>query len=383
MGLFDKIKGILFDEEVVEVPVNSDELPEREPKSVKKEELRGFKDYHSEDVVEEDTIKEVVIPKEEEVVKEEKVLPERTFNMPIDFEMEEELPLRSRVTSDEDTLEYRLEPRVEREVPKVIDTPRRNEEVKDYKKIISEKEETTFKKPFRVTPIISPVYGILDKNYTPDEVVERRESINRINNNVTRPRTFGPVSYNDQPLPKAKTVESKSLKEELVELNSTISDLIEDTIEEKVSSPSVEITRTEVIVSEPNRVIESVTEETVYNPVVEEEVVIPPEEDIVIQTPNYDDFETSGIENEYIGNNNIEDAFESTSEFNTINETDKFDSVEEEESPISIEQIINNPDSLDNEEDHLDDTIETDLFNLIDSMYKHDDEDEDALDSEE
>lgn len=381
MGLFDKIKGILFDEEEVEIPVNSDELPEREPKTIKKEEVRGFKDYHSEEVVEEDTIKEVVIPKEE--VKEEKVLPERTFNMPIDFEMEEELPLRSRVSNNEDTLEYRIENRVEREIPKVIETPRRNEEVKDYKKIINEKEETTFKKPFRVTPIISPVYGILDKNYTPDEVVERRESINRVNNNVTRPRTFGPVSYNDQPLPKAKVVENKSLKEELVELNSTISDLIEDANLDNTSAPSVEITRTEVVVSEPNRVTSTITEEKVYtNASLEETTMIPEEEDIVIQTPNYDEIETSGIENEYIGNNNIEDAFESTSEFNTINETDKFDS-DEDDSPISIEQIINNPDSLDNEEDHLDDTIETDLFNLIDSMYKHDDEDEDSLDSEE
>lgn len=380
MGLFDKIKGILFDEEVVDVPINSDELPEREPKKVTTEEVRGFRDYHSEENTEEDTIKEVVIPKEEVKVEEEDK-PERTFNMPIDFEMEEELPLRSRVTSDEDTLEYRID-RPEREVVKVIETPRRNEEVKDYKKIISEKEETTFKKPFRVTPIISPVYGILDKNYTPDEVVERRESINRINNNVTRPRTFGPVSYNDQPLPKARVSEVNNLKEELVELNTTISELIEDSVNESPSHPSVEITRTEVIVSEPNRVIEQVTEETVYNPVIEEEVVqIPEEEDIVIQTPNYDELETSGIENEYIGNNNIEDAFESTSEFNRINETDLQE--EKAEPPISIEEIINNPDSLDNEEDHLDDTIETDLFNLIDSMYRHDEDDDEALDSEE
>ena len=36
MGLFDKIKGILFDEEVVDVPVNSYELPERTPKKEKR-----------------------------------------------------------------------------------------------------------------------------------------------------------------------------------------------------------------------------------------------------------------------------------------------------------------------------------------------------------
>ena len=95
----------------------------------------------------------------------------------------------------------------------------------------------------------------------------------------------------------------------------------------------------------------------------------------IIVTPNYDEFETSGIENAYIGNNNIEDAFESTGEFNRIREFDERKDVEEE-TPISIEEIINNKDNLEDEDDHLDDTIETDLFNLIDSMYKRSDEDD-------
>ena len=42
MGLLDKIKGILFDEEEVEVPVDDTELPERTPKKQAKPEARGL-----------------------------------------------------------------------------------------------------------------------------------------------------------------------------------------------------------------------------------------------------------------------------------------------------------------------------------------------------
>lgn len=75
---------------------------------------------------------------------------------------------------------------------------------------------------------------------------------------------------------------------------------------------------------------------------------------------------TSGIENEYIGNNNIEDAFESTSEFDSINESDT--EVEDITPTVDIDNLIK-----DEDDENLDDTIETNLFNLIDSMYKSDD----------
>ena len=76
----------------------------------------------------------------------------------------------------------------------------------------------------------------------------------------------------------------------------------------------------------------------------------------------------------------IEDAFESTSELERINYEDEHNEVEEE---VKTDDIINeisnevfNEDIKEDEDAHLDDTIETDLFNLIDSMYKSNDEDE-------
>jgi hypothetical protein len=216
------------------------------------------------------------------------------------------------------------------------------EEVKDYRKMVSTKKEDT-KKPFKVTPVISPVYGILDKNYTADDVLEKRELINKTNSGV-KPRMFGPVSYNDQPLPTLKK-SNTTLKEDLVELNETVNELI-----------------TEPVVSES---IENV------------------EEDIVIQTENYDDYETSSIENEYIGNNNIEDAFDTTDEYKAINEHDNEESIQDDNlddtvPSIDVEALIDKNDDDDDDDENLDNTIETDLFNLIDSMYKSDDKESDG-----
>lgn len=377
MGLMDKFKKILFDEEGVDVPVNEDELPDNSSRVIKnevKEEVRnqGFRDYNAlSDDEDDDIIKEVKIPKEEV---ETEVPVKKSFNLPIDFDIEEPIPQRSR--SYEDTDEYVVNdfPSVKstevrrpdemrrelRDLTRVVESPKKQEEVKDYKRIVTEKEEVQTKKPFRVTPIISPVYGILDKNYTADEVVERREQINRINNSVSKTRTYGPVSYNDQPLPKTKYGKN-NLKDELVELNTTINEMINEPVSvDDGKAREIEITKT-IRVSE-------------QAPVVEETVAQPQnQEDEIIMTPNYDDYETTSIEEQYIGNNNIEDAFESTTELERINAKDAREEVVPEP---SIEEIINNAENYE-EEHHLEDTIETDLFNLIDSMYKKDDDLED------
>ena len=51
---------------------------------------------------------------------------------------------------------------------------------------------TKEKPTFKPTPIISPIYGILDKNYSKDDIVERKDSKER-NNNVTRNDKFDQV----------------------------------------------------------------------------------------------------------------------------------------------------------------------------------------------
>lgn len=312
MGLMDKVKKILFDEDEIEVPVKSDELPKRE---VKKETFpsRGSFINHHEDseVEEEDPIKEVIVPKEEEKEKEE--LPQRkTFNF-----------------ADDDDFDYmpRREVKKEVEEPKsssrysmynAYDEVKKRENVsnssfhaglqedKDYKKLIKTEEKERDKKPFKVTPVISPVYGYIDV----DKKIEEQKKV-EIKEEKPQVRNFGPVSYNSERI--SKTIEKK---------------------EEKV-----------------------------------EEVVIP--EKIEVED-SLDDIKTSGIENEYLGNNNIEESFESTSELETINDADSkmLEDDDFEYSPQTIEESEEEK----QENDKLEDTIETDLFNLIDSMYKDDEE---------
>lgn len=384
MGLMDKVKKILFDEDVIEVPVDSDELPERTPKKVKRDEpveKKGVIEYHNdEEEIEEDTIKEVIIPKEEPVEEKKK------FNFPEDIDFEPELPSRSRNYDDID-LSFREEKEVIKSEPKrdfnIFDEPVRSQkEVKDYRKMLSEDGSKNEKKPFKNTPVISPVWGILDKNYKPEEIVEKKEVLNKINTGAM-PRSYGPVSYNDQPLPTAKkkpvVEESTSLKEDLVELNTTISELINDTVSPREIMKQVEY-REEVEEEVPKHSIEDYHAEENYAA----------NDDEIIQTTNYDDFDTieesvitsrytedteesqSSIEIEEIGNNSIEDAFETTSEFNRINERDNID--DEEEPLIDLESLINKSEEIEDDDECLDNTIETDLFNLIDSMYKDDEE---------
>lgn len=155
MGIFGKIKNIFYDEEIVEVP---EEKKEERPK-----------------------IEEVTIPKKEEVnvetvkpiyTERELFKTESTFKFPIlDDEEEEPIKTRSRVnalelekTRKETTRETRNESRVDNRFNNTYNGNTRKEVEKP-------KEEKTFKP----SPIISPVYGILDNNYTKEELKERQK----------------------------------------------------------------------------------------------------------------------------------------------------------------------------------------------------------------
>lgn len=313
MGLMDKVKKILFDEDEIEVPVKSDTLPKRE---AKKEEFpsRGSFINHHEQEEEENPIKEIIVPAYEE----KKEVPERrSFKLPDDDDFdfmprikEEEKVEEEVIRGREATPEYNEFRRVETQTK--VSREYGLQENKDYKKLIKDEEikikEEKEKKPFTVTPVISPVYGIID---TDNVEVPKREVREEVEVVQTR-RNFGPVSYNDQPsIPKE---EKKSVE-----------------VLEKVSI-----------------------------------------DDVVNDSDDDENIQTSGIENEYLGNNSIEESFESTSELETINEEDsKF--VEGEKVDYTP-QTIEESEEEKRENEKLEDTIETDLFNLIDSMYK-DDED--------
>ncbi len=386
MGLMNKIKGILFDEDEIEVQVDSDELPGMPPKEVKHLDRKvssGIIEHHREEEVEEDTIKEIVIPSYDEQTDIKPIKETNKFDLVDDEEMDRDFPINnedkeipsrtlddfdvdfnygSRSSLDKEDKYYKTVDEVRKEYNIGTPVKKHSEEIKDYRKMLNNEPENT-KKPFTVTPVISPVYGILDKNYKADEIEEKRELISKTNSGV-KPRMFGPVSYNDEPLPTLKKSETP-LKKDLVELNTTINELISDSITSDDVETAVKKKRKEKVVEE-----ELKTEEDI--PV---SVEVPDEEEI-IKTENYDEYENTSIENEYIGNNNIEDAFDSTDEYKRINESDdKLDSLDDTESSIDVDALIDKKDD-DDDDQELNNTIETDLFNLIDSMYKSDDKEE-------
>ena len=306
MGLMDKVKKILFDEDEIEVPVKSDELPKRE---VKKETYpsRGSFINHHEETEEENPIKEVIVPKEKE---EEKVSVKerRTFNFVDDEDFDYTPPKEpvKKVEEERITSRYSMYNAYD-EIKKKENNSSFHaglQENKDYKKLINVEEKEKDKKPFKVTPVISPVYGYIDvdkKVEPPKREIKEEEK--------TPIRNFGPVSYN----------------------------------EERVSK-----------IAEKHEEIEN--------------IVIPEKIEV---DDTFDDIKTSGIENEYLGNNNIEESFESTHELETINEVDNHLKDEDFE---YTPQTITESDEEKRENEKLEDTIETDLFNLIDSMYKDDEE---------
>lgn len=461
MGVVDKLKKILFDEEDVEIPVNSGELPERElrivaDKQEKKvatrsskreaEPIRGFKDYHISDDDDEDTIVELKVPKEEE--EEQPPVQEKRIRFPIDdFDDEDEeeyiptrsvreeepksAPSRNESTRNESTRSESS--RIPKYISDIANEQKKEpREEKDYRKIIHDLDEEN-KKPFEVTPIISPVFGVLNKNYKQEELAEKKALITQTNSGA-KSRLYGPVSYNDAPLPKPPVFEAKKngLKEELVELNSTISDLISD---------NNSIDESDIEIPAKLEVDEDFTETIDIPKIIEHDRY--DDEDFIIETENYDEIPSS-IETTSTVHTNIEDAFEPTSEFDSITDYDREvekRSIEEsisedeyeEDEPINyeeefvashkieededleesdleeveikedkvvskkgkkvksevIEKVAEDDDDdekvyeeyeKESDDERLTETIETDLFNLIDSMYKDDEDEEDSED---
>ena len=168
MSVFKKIKDVLFDIE------DDEEETTYEKKSVVKES---------------NPIKEVKMPVEvndNDVVSEP---PKKTsnFNFPLDFD--DDLPTRSDKNSsvnkrnsysqtnsnnsffDDD---YDV-PRRNRDEYVVKEPERKKEQPRDYSKFLQQKKEEK-KKIFTPSPVISPVYGVLNQNYTKDDVIIKTDT---------------------------------------------------------------------------------------------------------------------------------------------------------------------------------------------------------------
>lgn len=297
MGLFGKIKNIFYDEEIVDVP--------EEPKSVEKPKIEEVKVEKKVEPIKRETpvINTTPTYSEREIFTRETT---NTFKFPM-LDEEEVKPVRTRVNALESA---RMEKKKE-ETEKA-----RTDKYKDLFK----ENTTTSSKPdriFKPSPVISPVYGVLDKNYTREEIIERQENITR----TTNPKD---MNYDAVRRKAYGTLED--------ELESTLSKLSEPEIHEKVEKP---VTK-------------------------EEEKSI---EDLLNEIEGNRNMSIGDIE-EKIKDKMEEEEEKSISDDEFLKEFMARTSKKEEET-IKEEKATTKEEDVD-----ADKTLEHDLFNLIDSMYE-------------
>ena len=168
MGLISKIKDIFYDpveddeDEKVELPKKEfqrSEITRREVKPEEKEEVKIVKNEVVDNVKSENTFGERDLFRSE-----------RTFNFTeFDDDDEPEVPA-PRVNALE----------IEKRPARVIETPAR--------------EVNTKPKAFKPSPVISPIYGILDKDYVKEEIKERKIEKEREKEKITQKQT-GALNY--------------------------------------------------------------------------------------------------------------------------------------------------------------------------------------------
>lgn len=296
MGLFGKIKNIFYDEEIVDVP--------EEPKSVEKPKIEEVKVEKKVEPIKRETpvINTTPTYSEREIFTRETT---NTFKFPM-LDEEGVKPARTRVNALESA---RMEKKKE-ETEKA-----RTDKYKDLFK----ENTTASSKPdriFKPSPVISPVYGVLDKNYTREEIIERQENITR----TTNPKD---MNYDAVRRKAYGTLED--------ELESTLSKLSEPEIHEKVEKP---VTK-------------------------EEEKSI---EDLLNEIEGNRNMSIGDIEEKI--KDKMEEEEDSISDDEFLKEFMARTSKKEEET-IKEEKATTKEEDVD-----ADKTLEHDLFNLIDSMYE-------------
>lgn len=173
MGFLEKLKNTFFEEEYVEI----EEKPKKVTKEVKKPEVKVVREEKE------------VAPRVEEVKKEEVVVAPKKEEV-TSFPKEEKKMDRFSIFDDDDFLDMEEEGTYQKPVrPPKVDKPS-SEKPKPYdnpvygtkKQAVTASTTTSSssyakdaKKMFKPTPIISPIYGILDKNYTKEEIIEKKE----------------------------------------------------------------------------------------------------------------------------------------------------------------------------------------------------------------
>lgn len=392
MGVLEKIKNALFEVEYVEV----DEPPKKEKHAKVKEKTRV--EERTEEVVEKPIAKKIVLPgrKEDKVetLEEEELINQDFEARPIEETVKENLNNKFNYMDEDD---FRVEEEFENSVPEIVkvlddevskqkgfehERPTRRSSYAYEEEVVVKPKEDNFEshyginkpsnmtresKPygmdkslsvqvheygsydrkeektgFKPSPIISPIYGILDKNYKKEDVVQKKEvrlssgySRGSLNVDAVRNKAYGEAEKKEEIPVKEVPVTTFEVEEEEDE------NLLVDLSDEKDRPEVKEITMGDALEYFQDLGLE-------YNV----DYVDASKEKAIPRRVKEDEIEIAIKEN-------MED---------TLNEEkiDEIIPVEEKFKPIEIKDESNGKAEI-----TLDD--DDNLFDLIDSMYQEND----------
>ena len=293
MGFISKLKDVFYDKVEVEDSDEEEVIKEEKVSAPKVEEIKREAPAKEEKIIEEP--EEKVEEKSVNTFSERDLFRnERTFNF-TEFDEEDDLPPRKSVLDLEDT-----------------------------KPVVVQKAAVEPVKVFKPSPIISPIYGILDKDYKKEEVTERTVTSEPLTSTVTTYDTVRRKAYG------------------------TLEDDLEDTLNSmnKITTTSINIKMEEKPVKEAKEVKEEINEKTQNI------------EDLITRIE-----ETTNDIDRTLSIGQLED----TAELENFEDTDTNDAVIGNLEPEVEEKEESKADELDRT--MTDSTLEHDLFNLIDSMY--------------
>lgn len=320
MGLLDKLKDLFVDDITEDADIELEEENKdlyEEPKGVLPKVMRETIKKEEEETIKLDELK----PLKEETKKREdlhnnKIENEKKFSFPIDFE--EEVTL-SRV-ANRNILNVEKEP------------SKKPVELYPKKEVVQEKTK------FKPTPVISPVYGILDKNYKKEEVrekaeenVEMRRPSKKVDFETVRKKAFGNLSddIKDNLMCENCELYKEAKKSGILNSDNLLYDMMVDDTDKEIDN--------------------EVTLEKAIDNYEDYGVAYEPKKDVSIN-----------VENTTIINNNNTDV--------SIGEEIEIKDIQDEKNNVdSLSETKNIPSRTEMKKDEK---VDDDFFKLIDSMYK-------------
>ena len=262
MGLFNKIKGIFIEDVPDDEDDEYEDDVEKEVKVAKKieskedlmpsrkrEEIKPVRQQKEEDVKRETLDLEIKNDREKarEIENEDKIDETKEFDKPPANEFKFPFSDEDFKVEEEIKKEEKTEPPSESPVQNVVlyhqtssITVNDNTKETEYHEVFEQNGQREEKHVFKRSPIISPVWGILDKNYKKEEIVSRKEIRLTTNNgkadlDAVREKAYGDIASDITASIKEKSDEDMVRKEEPVQEDNLLYDLSED------SQPSVKV----------------------------------------------------------------------------------------------------------------------------------------------